>query len=356
MRLPLQIRREEFQVKTELLDLNADYSAAIERAAEIIKSGGTVVFPTETVYGLGADAMDPEAVKKIFIAKGRPQDNPLIVHIARREDIYCLAKEVSDDAKTLIDKFWPGPLTAVVKKADNVPKEVTAGLDTVGVRMPALKCARDLIEKSGCFIAAPSANLSGKPSTTRAQHAIDDMYGRVDAILIGPDCEVGMESTVCGLAGDIPTIYRPGGITAEMIADTVGRVKVHGAVLEGLSNGTEAVSPGMKYKHYAPKAQVVVVDGNSADAIAKKIKMLYDIDKCSNRAVIVCPSEFSKLYEGANIRVFESSQDIAHKLFDILRDADNEGMEKIYFHAVKTQGLGLAIMNRVIRAAGFNVI
>lgn len=237
----------------------------ISIAAKIINEGGLVAMPTETVYGLAADALNGKAVRKIFQAKGRPMDNPLIVHVSSAQMAIDLKlyKEFTEDAKKLADKFWPGPLTIILPKGDCIPDEVSAGLETVAVRCPSHKTARALIEKSGKPLAAPSANISGKPSPTTAEHCINDLMGKVDAILDGGECEVGVESTVVTLATNPPRLLRPGGITLEQLESVLGEVAVDDAVLHKLAEGKKASSPGMKYKHYAPKAQVYLVRGNN---------------------------------------------------------------------------------------------
>ena len=244
----------------------------LNEPAEILRNGGTVVFPTETVYGLGANALDPDAVKKIFIAKGRPSDNPLIVHIDNFEKIYELVEEVPENAKKLADAYWPGPMTLILKKKSVIPNEVSAGLATVGIRIPRDKIARRLIKLAGVPVAAPSANLSGSPSPTNFNHVMNDMYGRVDVIIEGENAEVGLESTVIDVTGDIPTILRPGGITPEMIKDVCGDVIVDKKI-DGANEGEKVKSPGMKYRHYSPKAEVYLVD---KEEIESKISEIND--------------------------------------------------------------------------------
>ena len=233
----------------------------IAEAGRILADGGLVAFPTETVYGLGANALNEQAVKNIYIAKGRPSDNPLIVHIAKKEDIVPLVQEVTPKAKALMDAFFPGPLTIILNKSNKINKTVSGGLDTVAIRMPENKVANALIAAAGVPIAAPSANTSGLPSPTRAKYVIDDMMGKIDGIMDGGDCKFGVESTVITLAGETPVLLRPGAITKEMIESVIGEITVAPAVLEGMKNDEVAASPGMKYKHYAPKARVVIVNG-----------------------------------------------------------------------------------------------
>jgi len=324
----------------------------------VIAAGGLVVFPTETVYGIGADAMNPRAVREIFRVKGRPADNPLIVHICRLGQVQELAREVTPLARKVMEAFWPGPFTAVVKCREDLPKEVTGGLDTVGIRMPASPYARALIEKSRRLIAAPSANLSGRPSPTNKRHVLEDFDGLVPVILDGGECAVGVESTVCDLTGEIPVILRPGGVTAEMVRAAAGDVKVAGAVLGGLPRGGEVRSPGMKYKHYAPRAKVLVVDGESIKAIAFKINSMYDIEvKTGNKPVIFCMEEHKTLYGDREVYPLGMNpQEEAKNLFDALRNADHVKADTVFFEAVEPKGMGLAVMNRMIRAAGFQVV
>lgn len=320
----------------------------IQIAGKILAGGGLVAFPTETVYGLGADALNDEAVKNIYAAKGRPSDNPLIVHIAEKDDIKPLVKEVTPKAKALMDAFFPGPLTIILPKSDKIGKTVSGGLDTVAVRMPINKTAHALIKASGCPIAAPSANTSGLPSPTRAKYVIDDMMGKIDAIIDGGDCEYGVESTVITLATEVPTLLRPGAITKEMLESVIGEVYVAPAVLEGMKDNEVAASPGMKYKHYAPKAKVVIVKGDK-----EKYEKFVNSRK---NAYALC-------FDGDNIAIPKvtygrENDDLsqARELFDALRHLDELGSKKVYAHIPHKDGVGMAVYNRLIRAAAFCVI
>lgn len=320
----------------------------IKEAGKIIKNGGLVAFPTETVYGLGADALNDEAVKKIYLAKGRPSDNPLIVHICRKEDIIPLVKEVTPKAQALIDAFFPAPLTIILPKSDRIGQTVSGGLDTVAVRMPENETARRLIEAADCPVAAPSANTSGLPSPTRAKYVIDDMMGKIDGIIDGGDCEFGVESTVITLAGETPVILRPGAVTKEMIEEVIGEVDVAKAVLEGMKDNETAASPGMKYKHYAPKARVVIVDADR---------------KTYEKFVNSRKNAFALCYEGDDVKIPKitfgrENDDLsqARELFDALRELDEMGAKKVYARIPHTTGVGMAVYNRLIRAAAFNVI
>lgn len=322
----------------------------IKQAAEIIKSGGLVAFPTETVYGLGANALNPEAVAKVYEAKGRPSDNPMIVHIARASDIGQLTPKLSPDIVTLIENFWPGPLTLVVKRKKNVPDRTTGGLDTVGVRMPDSKIALDLINWADCPIAAPSANLSGKPSPTRAEDVIDDLNGKVDAILKGPDCRVGIESTVLDVSGETPTVLRPGIITPESIEAAIGKkVAVDPALYVNRPRDVDSEefkpkSPGMKYKHYAPKADMTVIEGNR-DKVKEEIQRLKALNE--------------KLGNKVGVILFEEKAFIeaAHDFFARLRDLDRQDVDLILAGALSdTDGVGFAVMNRMLKSAGYNIV
>lgn len=335
-------------------NLSTEYEKGIAVAAELIISGDVVIFPTETVYGIGADAFDANAVKRIFELKRRPLDNPLIVHVCSMEQVSEITLDVSPMARDLMNAFWPGPFTAVLKKAAGVPDTVTAGLDSVAVRMPDSFAAQAVIEKSGRFIAAPSANLSGSPSPTCAAHAEADFGGKV-VILDGGNTRCGIESTVCDLTGDIPIVLRPGSVTPEMIKEVAGRVNVADAVLSETVAREALPSPGMKYKHYAPSANVTIVYGEDADTIAFKIKYMYDIDIVQGKSpVIFCSDYHTSFYSARNVvSLGEDTLQIAKGIFKSLREADARGHDCIYFEALNTDGVGLAVMNRMLRAAGF---
>ena len=324
-------------------------------AGEIIKNGGIVAFPTETVYGLGANAYDETAIDKIYAAKGRPSDNPLIVHIADAGDIYKVAREVPENAKKLIDKFAPGPFTLILKKQADIPDKVTAGLDTVGVRIPQNETARAFIKASGVPIAAPSANISGRPSPTKAEHAIADLDGRADAIICGGNSEVGVESTIIDVTGEIPVILRPGGLTAEDIIFVCGNASVDEAVLGGIKENEAPKCPGMKYKHYAPDAEITVVEGTKADTEAK-IKELLEFDKKNGIKVGVLAASLDSF--GADLYIFEgrNNREFANILFDALRELDKKGIEKAYVQMCMKDGMELAVKNRLYKSAGYRII
>ncbi len=323
----------------------------IPLAAEIIKKGGLVAMPTETVYGLAADALNGKAVAGIFRAKGRPMDNPLIVHIAETSQIHDLVREFPEKARLLAENFWPGPLTIILPRSDRIPNEVSAGLDTVAVRCPSDKNARRLIELS-CPLAAPSANLSGSPSPTTVRHVIDDMNGRIDAIIDGGDCEVGVESTVITLAQEPPRLLRPGGITLEQLRQVIGEVEVDPAVTEPLKKGEQAASPGMKYKHYSPRANVILLKGSREGYIS------YVNARSTGNTAALCYDEDIKRLTLPYISIggAEDYCTQANRLFAALREADEKGFDTVYAHCPDTCGVGLAVYNRMIRAAGFEVI
>ncbi len=334
-------------MKTQIINpLNED---EMKLAAQIVKEGGTVVMPTETVYGLSADALNEKAVEKIFKAKGRPSDNPLIIHVAKFEDIYPLVKNVSEKAKLLAEKFWPGPLTMIFEKSDLVPSVTSGGLDTVAVRVPKNESARELIEKSGKVLAAPSANLSGGPSPTTFEHVYNDLSNRVDAIIKGKPCKVGLESTVINMVGDVPKILRPGAVTAEEIASLLGEVLIDDSIISGLAQNEEALSPGMKYKHYSPKTKIVV----SHLAKDDYIKILNE--NCDEKIGALCFDEDVKSLKCSCVSFGDEydPKTQAEKLFSSLHKIDDLSLETVYARAPKLSGVGLAVYNRLIRAAGF---
>lgn len=317
----------------------------IDDAALCIANGGTVAFPTETVYGLGCDAMDNLAIDKVYKAKGRPSDNPLIVHIAQPSDVAFLAREISPKAQKLIDSFWPGPLTIIFPKLPEVPLRVTGGLDTVAVRCPSNTVANEFIRKSGKFIAAPSANLSGSPSPTTAKHVIDDLFGRVDYILCGDNSEIGLESTVIDVTGDVPVILRPGAVTLEMICDILPDTIYDAAVTAHVD---KPKCPGMKYKHYSPKAEVEVVTGDKA----KVSEYIKDKLRCDEKAGVL--SFFGTDYDDALcvLSAGTTMQEYASRLFYNLRVFDEYQVTKIYAEFEETSGIGVAVKNRLFKAAG----
>ncbi len=327
------------------------------RAGRLIKNGSVVAIPTETVYGLAANAFDTSAVKKIFEAKGRPQDNPLIVHISDIEDIQKLTTEFPEKAARLAEKFWPGPLTMILKKSDKVPDEVTAGLSTVAVRFPSHPVALAIVSSSGVPLAAPSANLSGKPSPTTAQHVMRDLSGKIPMIIDGGSCEVGLESTVIDLSGDVPTLLRPGGITLTQLRDTIGEVALNPKILEEVDDGEVVASPGMKYKHYAPSAPVIIVNGE-----AEAFKNFVIENSRDKKVAVLCFDEEASLFEDSSVSVVTYGKlsepgELAAKLFSSLRSLDDLDPDIIYAREPDCgDGLELAVVNRLSRAAGFSKI
>ncbi len=323
----------------------------IEAAAEILRNGGLVAFPTETVYGLGADALNPRAVKKIFEAKGRPSDNPLIVHIGNKKEIYKLAREIPEETERLMEKFWPGPLTLVLKKSKAVPKVTTGGLDTVAIRMPKHRIALSLIKKSKVPIAAPSANLFSRPSPTLAEHVIEDLHGKIEAIIDGGKTKIGVESTVLDLTTDPPTLLRPGGITLEELEEFLGEVKVHPALKGKKIKKMDFKSPGMKYKHYAPNANVIVVEGDCRN-VKKKVQQLADKYRKEAKKVAVMTTDKNHSYKADLIKfVGREFNAIAKNLFKTYREFDEEKANIIIVEGVENKGLGFAIMNRLKKAS-----
>ncbi len=342
-------------MKTSVISTaNTDQAAA--QGAALIRAGGLVAFPTETVYGLGANGLDGRAVDRIFEAKGRPNDNPLILHVAENEAAFRLWAGEPPFARKLMDTFWPGPLTLIYYRSDIVPDEVTAGLDTVAVRMPDNAAARALIDASGVPIAAPSANLSGKPSPTTAAHVLQDMNGRIPLILDGGPCRYGVESTVLSLAG-APIILRPGAVTKEMLAAVLGEVALAPSILAPLAAGEKAASPGMKYKHYAPNAQVMVVVG-AAEPAARRLCALYDgFTARGDRVRIAATEEALPFYGDRRCALLGTRKDpatLCSRLFALLRELDEEA-DVILCEGVGVEGTGLAFMNRLLRSAGFRV-
>ena len=343
-------------INTKVIKVNPEMfnDEEIKEACEILKRNGLVAFPTETVYGLGGDAMHKEASAKIYAAKGRPSDNPLIIHIADEDNLKDIAREVSDTAVKLMEAFWPGPMTLIFKKKDNVPVSTTGGLDTVAVRMPSHPVARELIRQSGVYIAAPSANTSGRPSPTKAEHVIEDLSGKIDMIIDGGVVGIGLESTIVDVSENIPVILRPGYITKKMLEDIVGEVKVDPAIVgDAPKKNIVAKAPGMKYRHYAPKGQMTIVEGD-IEAVSSKINELVKerLDEGCKVAVIAT-DETKERYKYGMIKSIGS---IAAGLYDILRDMDHIGAQYIFAESFSDDRLGGAIMNRMIKAAGHHLI
>ncbi|MEM3555539.1 MAG: L-threonylcarbamoyladenylate synthase [Candidatus Micrarchaeia archaeon] len=326
------------------INKNSPEVSKIKQAAEVIRRGGLVAFPTETVYGLGADALNKKAVKKIFEVKGRPPDDPIIVHIADRKELKTLAEEIPEEAEKLIDRFWPGPLTLVFKKTERVPKVTTGGLETVAVRMPDNAVALSLIREAGTPVAAPSANLFGKPSPTSAKHVQHDLKGKIDLIIDGGSTRIGVESTVLDVTSSPPVLLRPGGVTLEELKEVVGEVLLHPAVKGKVSRVAKA--PGMKYRHYAPEAKVILVEGKP-ERVRRRIKLL--LKKFKSAGVITTDEKHS--YRGEVVFIGRKPKEIARKLFKVFREFDERGVDVIIAESISETGLGLAVMNRMKKAA-----
>ena len=331
----------------------------MDRAGKLIAEGELVAFPTETVYGLGGDALDPDASRKIYAAKGRPSDNPLIVHIAEFDDMKRVAREVPEQARKLADAFWPGPLTMIVWKSDAVPEATTGGMQTVAVRMPNHPVALELIRRSGCLIAAPSANTSGRPSPTEAQHVAEDLSGKIAMILDGGPVGIGIESTIIDLTEEKPMILRPGYITPEMLSEVLQEEVVIDPGIIAADDTRKPKAPGMKYKHHAPKAEMIIVDG-AQDAVIAKINELTAAKRAEGKKVAVIATDETKERYDAQVILSmgrRSDEDaIAQHLYKILRECDELEVGEIYSECFQTPRIGQAIMNRLLKAAGHTVI
>jgi L-threonylcarbamoyladenylate synthase len=358
-------------IKTEIikLDINNLDMDKLKYASDILRNGGLVAFPTETVYGLGANALNEEAISKIYEAKGRPADNPLIVHIADKKDVEAVSEStIDEDTAKLMKEFWPGPLTIVLQKADRIPSIITAGLDTVAVRMPAHPVALALIKEAGVPVAAPSANSSGKPSPTRAEHVIKDLYGRVNIIIDAGESNVGLESTVLDITVRPPMILRPGGVTPDQISEIVGEVDIDRAIMGKGDENKECTpkSPGVKYKHYSPEATVIVVAGRLSDITDKIIELSREYISKGYKVGIMATEQTKKNYRNEefaakDIEVIslgdrDKPETIASRLFWILREFDKRNVQIVLAESIDNTGIGLAIMNRLNKAAGFNII
>lgn len=338
-------------MNTILLDAAAPDT--VSRGAEIIKSGGLLGIPTETVYGLGANGLNPDAVLKIFEAKGRPQDNPLILHVSGPQQVETFCHDIPEATWTLMDKFWPGPLTLVLPAREIVPRRTTAGLDTVAIRCPASDLTRAIIEAAGVPIAAPSANISGKPSPTTAAHVLHDMDGKINAIVDGGPCTVGVESTIVDLTGDAPRLLRPGGVTPNMLRAVLGELIIDRAVLGEIAADTVVRAPGMKYTHYTPAGQVIIVTGSPEGAARYIKKRLTGQDK------VLCFSEELHLYPAECAMAYGTEsqpETLARGLFAALRELDRDDIKTIYARCPTDGGEGFAVANRLKKAAGFYIV
>ena len=333
--------------------------AELKEASAVIRSGGLVAFPTETVYGLGGDATNPEASRKIYAAKGRPSDNPLIVHIADFSQLEDIVAEVPQEARDLAEAFWPGPLTMIVWKNDRVPYETTGGMDTVAIRMPKHPVALRLIEGSGCLIAAPSANTSGKPSPTEASHVALDMDGRIPMILDGGPVGIGIESTIVDLSEETPMILRPGYITQEMLQEVLGEKVCMDPGIIASDSTRKPKAPGMKYKHYAPKADLVLVEGETDKVVARINELVREKQQLGQKVGVIATDETFLRYEADHVVSIGAREDedaIARHLYKILREFDDWNVDAIYSESFATPRIGQAIMNRLLKAAGHQVI
>lgn len=349
-------------METKLIKIDPDKISrdSFKEATDIIRSGGLVAFPTETVYGLGGNALDETASAKIYKAKGRPSDNPLIVHIANVRDIEQLACDIPDMAYKLAEVFWPGPLTMILKKAACVPYATSGGLDTVGIRLPANTIARTFISEAGLFIAAPSANLSGKPSPTTAEHVYRDLNGRIDMIIDGGKAAYGLESTIVDLTGDVPVILRPGCITKAMLENVAGRVEVDPSILQKTPTAVlKPKAPGMKYRHYAPEGQLTIFEGNINNVVTAINREVQKKTADGFSAGVIATDETKDMYLHGVIKSVGSRKDgnsIAAGLYNVLREFDEAHTEYIYSESFEDNSLGQAIMNRLLKAAGYHIV
>ena len=350
-------------METEVIvvdEKNIDDSAVtnLERAGQIIRDGGLVAFPTETVYGLGGDALNPASSEKIYAAKGRPSDNPLIVHVCCMEDVGRIVKEIPDAARKLADAFWPGPLTMIMNKSDIVPYKTTGGLDTVAIRMPNNRIALELIKRSGGYIAAPSANTSGRPSPTLARYCIEDLDGRIEMIIDGGQVGIGLESTIVDLTGERPMILRPGYITREMLAGVLGDVDIDRTIIDSTST-ERPKAPGMKYRHYAPKGELTIVEGDEDKVVAYINEEAAKARALGKKVGIIGTDTTKGRYSADVIKSVGNRDDeasIAHELFKVLREFDDEDIDVSFSESFDDSGIGQAIMNRLLKAAGHNVV
>lgn len=355
-----RISKKEIYMKTEIVKIDEEQidQEAIARAGEILKRGGLVAFPTETVYGLGGDALNENSSRLIYAAKGRPSDNPLIVHITNMEALKKIVTEIPPAARKLAERYWPGPLTMIFHKSSAVPLATTGGLDTVAVRMPSHKTARAMIDAAGGYIAAPSANRSGRPSPTVARYVIEDLDGLVDMIIDGGEVNIGLESTIIDLTGEVPTILRPGYVTQDMLTETLGLVDVDRTILDANSRQAPK-APGMKYRHYAPKGNLSIVEGEPERVVSYINERISALQKEGRKTGVIATDETVARYHGDDIKSVGSRWDeevIARHLFRILREFDDDNVEVMFTESFETAGIGQAIMNRLLKAAGHQVI
>ena len=355
-----RISKKEIYMKTEIVKIDEEQidQEAIARAGEILKRGGLVAFPTETVYGLGGDALNENSSRLIYAAKGRPSDNPLIVHITNMEALKKIVTEIPPAARKLAERYWPGPLTMIFHKSSAVPLATTGGLDTVAVRMPSHKTARAMIDAAGGYITAPSANRSGRPSPTVARYVIEDLDGLVDMIIDGGEVNIGLESTIIDLTGEVPTILRPGYVTQDMLTETLGLVDVDRTILDANSRQAPK-APGMKYRHYAPKGNLSIVEGEPERVVSYINERISALQKEGRKTGVIATDETVARYHGDDIKSVGGRRDeevIAKHLFRILREFDDDNVEVMFTESFETAGIGQAIMNRLLKAAGQQVI
>ena len=345
-------------VKIDEHNIDAAAKDILARAGQIIRDGGLVAFPTETVYGLGGDALNPESSRKIYAAKGRPSDNPLIVHVASMEDVEAIVDEVPEAAYKLAEAYWPGPLTMIMNKNSKVPHETTGGLDTVAIRMPNNEIALELIRQSGGYIAAPSANTSGRPSPTVARYCVEDLSGKIEMIIDGGQVGIGLESTIVDLTSEEPMILRPGYITQDMLKEILGQVTIDRTIIDGNST-QKPKAPGMKYRHYAPKGSLAIVQGGQKDVVDYINERAAEAMSEGKRVGIIGTDATKELYNADVIKSVGNREDeasIAHELFKVLREFDDENIDIMFSESFDESGIGQAIMNRLLKAAGHNVI
>ena len=337
------------------IDINNIDKNEINKQSKLLSEGKTVIFTTEAIYGLGANALDEDAVKKIYEAKGRPSDNPLIVHIYDKEEVYNLAENINEKAKTIMDKFWPGPITIILNKKDIVPYRTSGGLETVAIRMPSHLIAREIIKEAGVPIAAPSANISGRPSPTKADHVYEEMNGRVSGIVLGGDCNFGLESTVLDVTTENPMILRPGSITKEELEKVIGEVLIDPS-LERKEDNKKAKAPGMKYTHYSPDADVYIVSGNREETISKINSLVVENNKKGLKTGVMCLEQNKNNYKGEVVSLGSTLEEVGSNLFDVLRKMDKMNIDIVYSEEFSRNGVGQAIMNRLLKSAGYKTI
>lgn len=344
------------ETKVKIINRVEDDINSLIESSNVIKNGGIVAFPTETVYGLGANALNEEAVKKIFIAKGRPQDNPLIVHV-NDKDISKYVTEVPEIAQKVIDKFWPGPITVILFKKDIIPDVTSANLKSIGIRMPRNELALKLIELSGTPIAAPSANISGRPSPTDIERCVEDLNGKVDYIIGGVHSDVGVESTILDCTVDPPVILRPGGITLEQLKEFDSRIEIDKAILQKPGKDFKPKAPGMKYRHYAPKAPVKIIKGENKKTVEKIREMIDNYIGDGKKVGILASEKNIDCYnKGIIINLGNNINEVAKNLFESLRALDDKGVDIILSESFEEKGVGIAVMNRLNKAAGYSII